>query len=85
LISPENAYNKLTEFAVQAGANEDKLKACVADPKTQDLVRQSMAEGKSLDVTSTPTSFVDGRRMVGPDQRLLEQFIQYDSAAAASH
>lgn len=83
LISPENAYNKLLEFAVQAGASEDKLKPCIADPKTQDLVRQSMAEGKAMDVTSTPTSFVDGRRMVGPNQEVLEQYIQYDSAHPA--
>ncbi len=79
LISPENAYNKLLEFALQAGASEEKLKPCIADPKTQELVRQSMAEGKSLDVTSTPTSFVDGRRLVGSDQALLEQYIQFDS------
>ena len=79
LISPENAYNKLLEFAVQAGASEDKLKACIADPKTQELVRQSEAEGHALDVTSTPTTFVDGRRLVGPDQSLLEQYIQFDS------
>ena len=50
VISPENAYNKLLEFAVQAGATEDKLKPCIADPKTQDLVRQNMAEGKTMDV-----------------------------------
>jgi protein-disulfide isomerase len=80
LISPENAYNKLLELAVQAGASEDKLKPCIAEPKTQDLVRQSMAEGKAVDVTSTPTSFVDGRRMIGPNQEVLEQYIQYDSA-----
>src|SRR5437879_3085775 len=79
LISPENAYNKLLEFAVQAGATEEKLKPCIADPKTQELVRQSMAEGHALDVTSTPTTFVDGRRLVGPDQALLEQYIQFDS------
>jgi protein-disulfide isomerase len=79
LISPENAYNKLTEFAVQAGASEDKLKTCVADPKTQQLVRQSIDEGHALDVSSTPTTFVDGRRMVGPNQQVLEQYIQYDS------
>jgi protein-disulfide isomerase len=83
LISPENSYNKLLEFAVQAGASEDKLKPCIADPKTQDLVRQSMAEGKVMDVTSTPTSFVDGRRMIGPNQEVLEQYIQYDSAHPA--
>jgi protein-disulfide isomerase len=83
LISPENAYNKLLEFAVQAGASEDKLKACIADPKTQELVRQSEAEGHALDVTSTPTTFVDGRRLVGPDQSLLEQYIQFDSTHPA--
>jgi protein-disulfide isomerase len=83
LISPENAYDKLLGFAVQAGAAEDKLKSCIADPKTQELVRQSMAEGHALDVTSTPTTFVDGRRMVGPDQTLLEQYIQFDSTHAA--
>lgn len=84
VISPENAYNKLTELAVQAGAGEDKLKPCVADPKTQELVRQSLAEGHALDVTSTPTTFVDGRRMVGPNQEVLEQYIQYDTTRAAS-
>ena len=83
MISPENSYNKLLEFAVQAGASEEKLKPCIADPKTQDLVRQSMAEGKAMDVTSTPTSFVDGRRMIGPNQEVLEQYIQYDSAHPA--
>jgi protein-disulfide isomerase len=80
VISPENAYAKLTELAVQAGATEDKLKPCIADPKTQEQVRQSIAEGRALDVTSTPTTFVDGRKMVGPNQQALEQFIQYDSA-----
>jgi protein-disulfide isomerase len=80
LISPENAYAKLTEFAVQAGASEDKLKSCVADPKTQEAVRQSMAEGHALEVTSTPTTFVDGRKMVGSNQQVLEQYIQFDSA-----
>ena len=79
VISPENAYDKLTELAVQAGANADKLKTCVADPKTQDEVRQTISEGKALGVDATPTTFVDGRRLVGPDQALLEQYIQYDS------
>jgi protein-disulfide isomerase len=79
VISPENAFDKLTELAVQAGANADKLKACVADPKTQDEVRKTIAEGKALGVDATPTTFVDGRRLVGPDQALLEQYIQYDS------
>ena len=44
VISPENAYNKLLEFAVQAGATEDKLKPCIADPKTQDLVAKKIQQ-----------------------------------------
>jgi hypothetical protein len=64
----------LLEFAVQAGATEDKLKHRNADPKTQGLARQSMAEGKAVDVTSTPTSFVVFRRRVSPKQEVLEQY-----------
>jgi protein-disulfide isomerase len=79
LISPENAYTKLTDLAVQAGAAEDKLRTCTSDPKTQALVEQSIAEGRAVDVTGTPTTFVDGRRLVGPDQAVLEQYIQFDS------
>lgn len=80
VISPENAYSKLTDLAVQAGANQDKLKACTADPKTQEQVQQSIADGRALNVDSTPTTFVDGRRLIGPDQALLVQYIEYDSA-----
>lgn len=79
LISPENAYTKLTELATQAGAAEDRLRTCASDPKIQALVEQSIAEGRAVDVTSTPTTFVDGRKLLGPDQALLEQYIQFDS------
>jgi protein-disulfide isomerase len=75
VTSPENAYNKLLEFAVQAGSTEDKLKPCIADPKTQDLMRHNMAEG-AMDVTSTPTSFVV----------LLEDYlVRADHSAVCGH
>ena len=74
-----NTHNAIGFVACLPQAVQESLKPCIADPKTQELVRQSMAEGKSLDVTSTPTSFVDGRRLVGSDQALLEQYIQFDS------
>jgi protein-disulfide isomerase len=31
-----------------------------------------------LEVTSTPTVFVNGRRMVGADPATLEQYIKYE-------
>jgi len=82
LISPENAYNKLTEIAVTAGAKPEVLKTCMADPKTADPVKKSLDEGHSVQISATPTTFVDGRRIVGPDPTLLEQYIKFDLSAA---
>jgi protein-disulfide isomerase len=41
-------------------------------------VNASIANGKLLDVGSTPTLFVNGRRIVGADPHQLEQFLQYE-------
>lgn len=78
VISPENAYNKIADLAQQSGVNADAYKTCMADPKTSDAVHASMEEGRSLQVSATPTSFVDGRRLVGPDAALLKQYIEFD-------
>ncbi len=43
-------------------------------------VNASRANGQQLDVNSTPTVFVNGRRIVGADARLLEQYIKYELA-----
>ena len=78
VISPENAYNKIADLAQQSGVNADSYKTCMADPKTPEAVHASMEEGRSLQVSATPTSFVDGRRLVGPDAALLKQYIEFD-------
>ncbi len=71
LISTENASSKLAEIAASAGADPVAFQACISDPKTQAPVKNSTAEGQKLELTGTPTTFVDGRRIVGPDQNLL--------------
>jgi len=78
LISPENAFDKLADLATTAGAKAPDLKACMADPKSQEAVRASQQDGANVEVTSTPTVFVDGRKFVGPNANLLQQFIDYD-------
>jgi protein-disulfide isomerase len=78
LISPENAVDKLTDLATQAGANPSDLKTCLADPKSTELVRTSLQDGVNVEVNSTPTVFVNGRKFVGPNANLLQQFIDYD-------
>lgn len=64
-ITPENAEAKLKEYAKEAGANPDTVAACAAKPETEKRVRESMALGEKLGVTSTPTFFINGRKVVG--------------------
>jgi protein-disulfide isomerase len=78
IITPENAYQKMQDYATQSDLNATALKACMADPQTQSEVNKSIAEGESLHITNTPTIFVNGRRLIGPDGPTLQQFIQYD-------
>jgi protein-disulfide isomerase len=78
IISPENAYQKMQDYATQSGLDANALKVCMAAPETKSEVEKSMAEGESLHITNTPTIFVNGRRLIGPDAPTLQQFIQYE-------
>jgi protein-disulfide isomerase len=80
IISAENAWGKMVDYASQSGLNTDALKACMASPEAAAAVNASHANGETLEITSTPTVFVNGRRMVGADSHLLEQYINYELA-----
>jgi protein-disulfide isomerase len=80
LISASNAWSKMADFAAQAGLNSDAFKTCMASPETAAAVDASRANGQQLEVNSTPTVFINGRRLVGADPHALEQYIQYELA-----
>ena len=63
-IAPENADVKFKELGAAAGLDPQKLGTCAADPQTAQRVNKSIGLGKSLDVTSTPTVFINGRRVL---------------------
>jgi protein-disulfide isomerase len=89
LISAANAWDKAVDYAGQAGLDQAAFKTCLASPEASAAVDASVANAKLLEVTSTPTIFVNGRRVVGADSGTIERFIQYElatqknSAAAA--
>lgn len=83
LISAANAWSKMTDFAGQAGLNPEVFKACMGGPEAPAAVEASRANGLKLEVGSTPTIFVNGRRIVGADSRLIEQYINYELAQLA--
>ncbi len=78
VISAENVWTKVTDFAGQAGVNPEVLKSCLASPEANAAVDASRANGVQLEVNSTPTIFVNGRRIVGADSHTLEQYIHYE-------
>jgi protein-disulfide isomerase len=84
LISASNAWTKMAEFAGQAGLNAEAFRTCMASPEAAAAVDASKANGQLLEVSSTPTVFVNGRRLVGADPHLLEQYIQYELAQLKS-
>ena len=84
IISAANAWMKMSEYAGQIGLNADSFRGCMASPEAAAAVEASRANGQKLDVNSTPTVFVNGRRLVGADPHLIEQYIQYEMAQQKS-
>lgn len=80
IISAENAWAKMTDYAAQVGLDAGSFKSCMAGPDAAAAVNASRANGQRLEVNSTPTVFVNGRRMVGADPHQLEQYINYELA-----
>ena len=64
-ITPETAETMLKGYVKEAGADPVAVAACVAKPETEKRVRESLALGAKLGVTSTPTFFINGRKVVG--------------------
>jgi protein-disulfide isomerase len=84
IISAVNAWTKMTDYAGQSGLDAGSFKTCMASPEAAAAVNDSRANGQQLDVNSTPTVFVNGRRLVGADPHLLEQYINYELAQQKS-
>jgi len=62
-ITAANADEKLTGFADGAGVKGSEIAACAAKPETTTRVEHSVDLGKAMDVTSTPTIFINGRKL----------------------
>jgi protein-disulfide isomerase len=78
-ITPQNINDKVAEFASANGLDSMKLSPCIAEQRTKPLVEKSIEMGRELDVTSTPTLFVNGRKLAGNIAwEQLKQIIDYE-------
>ncbi|HEX6559301.1 MAG TPA: thioredoxin domain-containing protein [Longimicrobiales bacterium] len=64
---------KFLDYGNQVGLNADTFKGCVQSDKYQDIVSANHTLGERLGVNSTPTIFVNGRRVEG---RSMEDLLQ---------
>src|SRR5579863_4215818 len=71
-ITAANADEKLTAIADGAGVKGSDIAACAAAPATKSRVEASLALGKSVDVTGTPTLYINGRKVGSFDPHLSE-------------
>lgn len=78
VISPSNVWDKMLDLANQLGLNIQSYKTCIINPETTSQVKSTTEEGHDVAVSATPTTFINGRRVVGPDKSLLEQHIAFN-------
>ncbi|HYX53577.1 MAG TPA: thioredoxin domain-containing protein [Candidatus Limnocylindrales bacterium] len=64
-IALATADDKLKELATASGLNADQLSACSTSTQTEARISKSMDLGRALDVTGTPTIFLNGRNVQG--------------------
>jgi len=84
-VNEQNVDTMLKGYVKDSGGNPDEIAACAAKPETEKHVRESMALAEKLDVTSTPTFFMNGRRIVGFSGNsvpydVVKQMVDYDLA-----
>lgn len=78
-ITASNADEKLTAFADAAGVKGSDMAACAALPETATRVEHSVDLGRSLEVNSTPTIFINGRKLSagGLPYEVLQKLVDF--------
>jgi protein-disulfide isomerase len=79
-ITASNADEKLKAIATASGVNGDEIAACAAKADTLVKVQTSLALGRAVGVTGTPTLFVNGRNVPGgAPVELLKKIVDFEA------
>ncbi len=78
-ITAANADGKLNAIADTAGVKSAEIATCAAQPETESRVQRSVALANSLDVNSTPTLFINGRKITpgGMPYEVLKNLVDF--------
>jgi protein-disulfide isomerase len=79
-ITEANADEKLKAIATAAGAKGDEVAVCAAKPDTKARIEASVALGKLVGVSGTPTLFINGRNVPGgAPADLLKKIVDFEA------
>jgi len=73
-ITAATADEKLTAIADGAGVKGADIAACAAKPETKAHVDASLALGKQVEVSGTPTLYINGRKVGSIDPRMADVY-----------
>ncbi|MEC7398901.1 MAG: thioredoxin domain-containing protein, partial [Pseudomonadota bacterium] len=69
------------DFFAARGLSEDQARTCLADfPAMEAIAERSDTQSQQLDVTGTPTFFINGRKIDGNSWAQVEQALQQAGA-----
>jgi protein-disulfide isomerase len=74
-VTGDHARDMLLHFGAEAGIDNMKLAACIDSKDSLARVESNMQEGDALGVSQTPTSFINGRTLIGADAAALHKLI----------
>jgi protein-disulfide isomerase len=83
-ITAANADEKLTGLADGAGVKGSDIAACAAKPETASRVEKSVALAKTVNVDSTPTLFINGRKVPAVPYEVLQKLVDFAAKQATS-
>jgi protein-disulfide isomerase len=77
-LSAATFASRASEFAKSAGVDTARYETCLASKETEAEVDKSYREGMAVQLTVTPTLFINGRRIVERRWDLIKQAIDYE-------
>lgn len=83
-ITEANADQKLTAIANDSGVKGDEIAACAAKPESKSRLEASLALGRAVGVTGTPTIFINGRKtdLGGAPIEYLKNLVEFEAKQA---
>jgi protein-disulfide isomerase len=86
-ITAANLKDKVLEWAGQKNLDTLQLNSCIETKAPEKEIDKSIAEGRSLSVSGTPTLFINGRQLTGAIpwptlSQVIKREIEYQKSAA---